>query len=82
MLARSERPCDRRTFDRQHLLDLVEQIEWVAGVPVELVDERDHRGVTQAAHFEQFDRAFLDAARGIDDHQGRVDRGKRAIGIL
>ncbi len=53
-----------------------------APVAVELVDEGHDRRVAQAADFHQLDRAFLDALGAVDDHQRRVDRGQRPVGVL
>src|SRR5690349_20050192 len=38
-----DRPGDRRTVERERLLDLVEQVEWVAALPVHLADEGHDR---------------------------------------
>ena len=78
----ADRPGHRRAADAQHLLDLVEQVGRFAAFAVELVDERDDRRVAQPAHFHQLDRALLDALRAVDDHQRRVDRRQRAVGVL
>jgi hypothetical protein len=54
-LAHAERPGDRRAVDLQHRLDLLEQLERLAHLAVELVDEGDDRRVAQAADLEQLD---------------------------
>jgi hypothetical protein len=46
----------------------------VAALAVHLVDEGDDRDVAQPADLEQLSRARLDAARGVDHHDGGVDR--------
>ena len=54
----------------------------LAALAVELVDEGHDRRVAQPAHFHQLDRALLDALGAVDDHQRRVHRGQRAVGVL
>ncbi len=68
--------------ERQRLLDLVEELERIARLAVHLVDEGDDRNVAQAADLEQLARARLDALGGVDHHDGGIDRGQRAIGVL
>ena len=53
-----------------------------AAVAVELVDEGHDRRVAQPADLHQLDRALLDALRAVDDHQRRIDRGERPVGVL
>jgi hypothetical protein len=59
-----------------------EEVEGVAALAVHLVDEGDDGDVAQPAHLEQFSRARLDAARGVDDHDGGIDGRERAVGVL
>ena len=80
--AAADRPGHRRGVERQRLLDFVEQIEGVAALAVHLVDEGDDGDVAQAADLEQLSRARLDALRGVDHHDGGIDRGQRAIGVF
>ena len=47
--------------ERQRLLDLVDQVERVAALAVELVDEGDDRHVAQPADLEQLAGLLLDA---------------------
>jgi hypothetical protein len=75
-------PGDRRATDLQHLLYFVEQVERLAALAVELVDERHDRRVAQPADLHQLDRALLDALGAVDDHQRRVHGRQRAIGVL
>jgi hypothetical protein len=75
-------PGDRRATDLQHLLYFVEQVERLAALAVELVDEGHDRRVAQPADLHQLDRALLDALGAVDDHQRRVHGGQRAIGVL
>ena len=48
----ADRLGGRGHVECQALLDLLQQIERVAGLAVELVDERHNRHVTQPAHLE------------------------------
>ena len=68
--------------ERERLLDLVQQVERVAALAVHLVDEGDDRNIAQPADLEQLARARLDALRGVDHHDGGVDRGERPVGVL
>ena len=78
----ADRPGERREFERERLLDLIEKIERIAGLAVHLVDEGDNRDVAQPADLEQFSRARLDALCCVDHHDGRVDGGQGPVGIL
>ena len=57
----ADRPGGRRHVERQRLLDLVQQVERVAGLAVELVDKSDDRHVAQPAHLEELAGLLLDA---------------------
>jgi hypothetical protein len=46
------------------------------------VSRLDYRNVPQAADFEQLSRASLDALGSVNHHDGRIDCGQRAIGVL
>ncbi len=78
----TDRPGDRRGLDLQHCFDFVEQLDRVADVAVEFVDEADDRRVAQAADVHQRDGARLDALTAVEDHQGRVHRGQGAVGVF
>ena len=77
-----DRPGHRRGVQRQRRGDLVQQLERVAALAVHLVDEGDDRDVAQAADLEQLAGARLDALGGVDHHDGGIDRGQRAVGVL
>src|SRR5690606_14764325 len=62
VLAESDRPINRRGIERQLLLDLVQDLERIAALAVELVDEGDDRDIAQAADFEQLQRSRLDTS--------------------
>ncbi len=81
-LAHADRPGDRGALDLQHVLDLVQQLDRVAALAVQLVDEGQDRRVAQAADLHQLDGAFLDALGDVDHHQRRIDRGQGAVGVL
>jgi len=57
----ADRPGGRGHVERQRLLDLVQQVERVAGLAVELVDKGDDRHVAQPAHLEELAGLLLDA---------------------
>ena len=78
----ADRPGERRGVERERLLDLVEEIERIAGFAVHLVDEGDDRDVAQPADLEQFSRARLDALGRVDHHHGGVDGGQGPVGVL
>src|SRR5262249_25503902 len=80
--AAAERPSRRRSVERERLLDLVEQFEWIAALAVHLVDEGEDGYVAQPADLEQLAGARLDALGGVDHHDGGIDRGERAVGVL
>ncbi len=80
--ALADGPHHGRGVERQHLLDLVEQLKRFARLAVELVDEGDDGDVAQAADLKQLARARLDALGGVDDHDGGVDGGQRAVGVV
>ena len=71
-----------RAADLQYLLDFVEQLDGLAPIAVELVDEGHDRRIAQAAHFHELDGALLDATCAVDHHERGVDRRERAIGVL
>ena len=78
----ADRPVERGARHVEHALDLVEQIERLAPVAVELVDEGDDRQLAGAADLEQLDRLRLDALGAVDEHHRAVGRGQGAVGVL
>src|ERR1044071_2060354 len=78
----ADRPAYGGCIERERLLDLVNQIEGVAPLAIELVDEGDDRHVAQPTDFKELSRLLFDAARGIEHHHGTIDRSQRAIGVL
>ena len=78
----ADRPCHRRSVEREGGGDLIQQFERIAGFAVHLVDEGDDGDVAQAADLEQLAGAFLDTLGGVDHHDGGIDRGERAVGVF
>jgi hypothetical protein len=78
----ADRPGGRGHVERQRLLDLVQQVERVACLAVELVDESDDRHVAQPADLEALPGLVLGALGGLQHHHGAVDRGQGAVGVL
>ena len=69
-------------MNAQHRLDLVQQVDRILAFAVELVDEAHDRRVAQPADLHQLDGALFHALGDVDHHQGRIDRGQHAIGVL
>jgi hypothetical protein len=80
--ALADGPDHWRGVEGERLLDLVEKVERLAGFAVELVDEGDDRDVAHATDLEQLLGARFDTACGVDHHDGGVDGGQRAIGVV
>ena len=78
----ADRPVDGRAGDAEHALDLVEQLQRLAPETIHLVDERDDGHAAHAADLEQLDGLRLDAFDAVDEHDGGVGRGERAVGVL
>ena len=77
-----DRPGDRGGVEGQGLLDLLQQLEGLARLPVHLVDEGDDRDVAQAADLEQLLGLRLDALGRVEHHDGGIDRGQGPVGVL
>src|SRR5947209_333518 len=82
VVAHADGPGRRGDVELKVLLDLAHQVERVAPLAVELVDEGDDRHVAQAADLEQLAGLGLDPLGGVDDHDGRVHGGQGAVGVL
>ncbi len=78
----ADRPGDRRGIERKLFLDLIQNLEGIAAFAVHLVDEGDDRNIAHAANFEKLQRARLDTLGGIDDHDRRIHRRQRAVGVI
>src|SRR5699024_3757215 len=75
-------PGNGRTFDAQHLLNLVEQLNGLAALAVELVDKGENGRGAHAADFHQLDGALLHTLGAVNYHQGRVDGGQDPVGVF
>ena len=75
-------PGHRRRVERQCLFDFIEQLERIAALAVHLVDEGDDGNVPEAADLEQLSRPRFDALGRVDHHDGGIDRGQGAVGVL
>jgi hypothetical protein len=76
------RPRDRHRLEVEPRLDLVEQRQPVEPGPVPLVDEGEEGHVAGPAHLEELEGLGLDALGGVEDHDGGVDGGQHAVGVL
>ena len=80
--ALADRPGGRADVELQLVLDLVDDLEGVAGLAVHLVAEGEDRQVAQAADLEELAGLALDALGAVDDHDRGVDGGEGAVGVL
>jgi hypothetical protein len=76
------RPARGRRIQGQQFADLVEQLEGIAALAVDLVDEGDDRYVAQPTDLEQLAGLGLDALGRVDHHDRGIDRGQGPVGIL
>ena len=60
----------------------IEQAEDFAAFAIDLVDEGDDGDVAEAADLEQLARLRLDALGRVDHHDGGIDGGQGAVGVL
>ncbi len=85
MASHADRPEGLGHVERERLLDLVQQFEWVAVPAVELVDKGDDRHVAQAADLEELAGLLLDPlgaiGGGVEHHHRGVDRRQGAVGV-
>ena len=75
-------PSNWRTFDLQNVFDFVQEFDGIADFPVQLVHERHGWGVAQTAYLQQFDGARFHALGAVDNHQRRIHRRQRPVGIF
>ena len=80
--AGADRPVERTARHAEHALDLVEQVERLASMPVELVDERHDGDLPRPADLEELDGLRLHALGAVDEHHGAIRRGQRAVRVL
>ena len=62
--------------------DLAQQLDGVANVAIQLVDEADDGRIAQTADIHQLDGALLHTLGAVDHHQCTVHRRQGAVGIL
>jgi hypothetical protein len=80
--AKTERPVDGAGGDAEHGFEFVHEFERRPGGAVELVHERENGHATFAADLEQFAGLRFDTITCIDDHDGSIDSGEDAVGVL
>lgn len=80
--AHADGPDEGADVEREGVRDFIEERKRVLAFAVDLVDEGDDRDVAQAADLEELEGLGLDAAGGVDDHDGGVDRGEGAVGVF
>ena len=81
-LAAADGPVDGVGFNTQLAFQLVQEIEGVLGLAVHFIDKGENRNVTHGADLEELARLRLDALAAVDDHDRRVRRHERAVGVL
>ena len=82
LLAAADGPVAGVCLDAKLVFQLVEQVERVLRLAVHLVDEGENGDMAHGADLKQLARLRLDALRAVDDHDGRVRRHQRPVGIL
>ena len=82
ILTHIDGPAQRPQLDIEFFLDLFQQIKWLFSVPVHLVDEHDHGGVTHATNFHKLTRLLLYSLHTIHYKNYRVYRRQRPIGVF
>ena len=82
VLAGTDRPVDRVSFDTELVFYFVEQVERVACLAVHLVDEREYRNIAHYADLEQLAGLVLNALCRVDDHYCAVRGHERTVGVL
>jgi hypothetical protein len=78
----ADRPGNRRTLNFQYAFDFIEQFDRRPAVPIQLVDEGHDGCVAKPADVHELDGALFDTLGAVDDHQGRIDRRQRAVGVF
>ena len=75
-------PTEGTDADFQFGFQFVEDVEGVAALAVEFVDENNHGGVAHTAHFHEFAGLLLDALGHVDHDDYGIDGRKGAVGVL
>ena len=81
-LTHPDGPCHRSTIDIQDRLDLLQQGDRVADLPVHFVYERYYWCVSQTTDLEKLNGLRLNTLRGINDHDRRIHSGKYPVRIF
>jgi len=79
--AHADGPGDRRTTDFQDVLDLIQQFNRFAAIPVQLVDEVKI-GVSRSRQTSISLMVRSSTPGAVNDHQRRIHSGQSAVGVL
>ena len=82
LLTHADRPVDRRTANLENRLDLIEQLDRIASVAIQLIDEGEDRRIAQATNIHQLDGALFHALGAVDYHECRVHGCQHTIGVF
>ena len=74
--------AEKMQRERQRIGDFVNRLKCGATFTIHLVDEGDDRNAAQAADFEKLAGLRLNTLCGVDDHDGRIDRSQRPVGVF
>jgi hypothetical protein len=80
--AHAEGPVHGGGGDAEHAFQLVEQFDGGDRLAVHLVHEGEDGDAALAADLEELAGLGLDALAGVDHHDGGVDGGEDAVGVL
>ena len=80
--AHAEGPVHGAGGNAEDAFQFVHEVERIAGRAVQFVHEREDRDAAAAADFEELAGLAFDAFACVDDHDGGVDGGENAVGIL
>ena len=81
-LAGPDRPVHRAAGDPKLPLDLVDQLKGVPRLTVHLIDKCKNRNMAAGTDLEKLSRLGLHTLGTVDDHDRRVCRHERSIGVL
>ena len=80
--AHADGPINRRTGDAQHLLNLINQFNRVADIPIEFIHKGDNGGVAETADIHQLDGSIFHTLCAINHHERGIDGGERPVSVL
>jgi hypothetical protein len=75
-------PIEGVGLHAERAFDFVHQLQRMQRRPIDLVDEGEDRRVLLTTDLEELQGLRLDPAGTIEDHDGAVHRGQRAIGVF